>query len=107
MCSEFRHILGSEQGPHRWQRPVNRANGLQDNVPAPHIGALFEQPLERLFAESLTGLRQGTVREQGIIGQPFCTDVEAPSDLGDGSLRKKAIPDEPPRPYQKVSGVGG
>ena len=73
----------------------------------PHIGALFEQPLERLFAESPTGLRQGTVREQGIIGQPFCTDVEAPSDLGDRSLRKKGHPHDEPQPYQKVSGVGG
>ena len=75
--------------------------------PPPHIGALFEQPLERLFAESLTGLRQGTVREQGIIGQPFCTDIEAPSDPEMGSLQEKAIPRRATRPYQKVSGVGG
>ncbi len=67
--------------------------------PPPHIGALFEQPLERLFAESLTGLRQGTVREQGIIGQPFCTDVEAPSDLGDGLIAEKGHPHDEPQDH--------
>ncbi len=60
--------------------------------PPPHIGTLLEQPLERLFAESLTGLRQGTVREQGIIGQAFGTDIEAPSDLGDGLITEKGNP---------------
>ena len=95
MCSEFRHILGSEQGPIDG-RPVNRANGLQDNVPAIISAHCLNSHSSGCFAGVADGPEDGALSaSKGIIGQPFCTGRAKM-----GSLRKRPS-------YQKVSGVGG
>ena len=88
MCSEFRHYPGfRNRGPIDGKDSVNRANGLRDNVPAPHIGALFEQPLERLLAESLTARDRALFRRKAsIIANPSAQMLRPGLIFGDGLI---------------------
>ncbi|MNZ84371.1 hypothetical protein D3C78_1031250 [compost metagenome] len=97
MGSELRGLLRSEQGTIDGEdlQPLPRVPGI--TLSSPNPGALFEQPLNRLFTESLAGLRQSTVGKQDIIGQAVGTDVEAPRDLGNGLIAEKGHADHEPQ----------
>lgn len=60
LCSEQDTIDGEDLQP----LPLV----LRITLSSPGSGGLLEQPRDRLFAESLAGLRQCTVSEQDIIG---------------------------------------